>query len=250
MSKTLIAGNWKMNLAVSSAEELATGVEESAAQNSAVEVAVFPSAHLLTTVEAQLHATALGIQNVYFADEGAFTGEIAAAQAAELVSYAIVGHSERRQMFSETDEMLARKMAACIRNGLTPILCVGETQHEREELETTQVLNDQLSTGLTMLTAEDVAQSVVAYEPVWAIGTGHNAKPEDVDAAIATIRHNIGESFGARAAESVRVLYGGSVDHESVGSYLDIDRVDGLLVGGASLDISQFSAIIERANSG
>ena len=251
MSKPLIAGNWKMNLNVETSKTLASSVDGCAKKyKKQVDIAVFPSAHLLTTVKSELSHASLGVQNVYFKDEGAFTGEVSAAQAAELTDYAIVGHSERRHVFGESDEMIARKAAACVRNELLPIICVGETQHEREQGETTQVLNDQIATGLTMLTAEDVAGSIIAYEPVWAIGTGNSAKPDDVEQAIATIHRSVEEAFGSRAAESVRVLYGGSVQADTAGAFLDLEAVDGLLVGGASLDSSEFNAIIERAANG
>lgn len=251
MSKPLIAGNWKMHLSEPESRGLAEQVEaQAAAYTDTVETAVFPSSIALSSVNSLVESTATGVQNIYFADEGAFTGEIAAAQVSDVVDYAIVGHSERRYIFGETDETVARKTAACIRNHITPIVCVGETLHERQENETVQVLNDQISTGLTMITSEDVAGSVIAYEPVWAIGTGENAKPEDVASAARTIDRAIGEMFGRKTADQVRVLYGGSVSSETAGSYLDLEEISGLLVGGASLKEHEFKAIIERAANG
>lgn len=251
MSKPLIAGNWKMHLRLDQSQSLAEKVETCAAEYAeAVEVAVFPSMHALVRVEPQLEYAQLGAQNVYYADEGAYTGEVSATQAAELAGYAIVGHSERRYIFGENNETIARKTSACIRNGLSPLVCIGETQHEREEGETTQVINDQIATGLTMLTTDDVANITIAYEPVWAIGTGNYARPEDVESAIKTLRHAIRETFGQAAADSVRVLYGGSVNADTAGSYLDLDTVNGLLVGGASLREDEFNAIIKRAADG
>ncbi len=251
MSKPFIAGNWKMNLGLEASITLATSVDERAKEHKEkVDVAIFPSFHILSAASDKISHAKLGAQNVYFKDEGAFTGEVSAAQVSELVDYAIVGHSERRYVFGEVDELIARKAAACVRNELTPIICVGETQHEREQGETTQVINDQIATNLTMLTAEDVASSIIAYEPVWAIGTGNTARPEDVARAIDTIHHSVEETFGARAAESVRVLYGGSVKADTAGAFLDINQVDGLLVGGSSLDGDEFGAIINRAADG
>lgn len=251
MSRPLIAGNWKMHLNVQESCTLAEQVEAQARTYSdTVETAIFPSFIAISSVKPLVDSAVTGAQNVYFADEGAFTGEVAAAQVNDMADYAIVGHSERRYVFGETDETIARKTAACIRNHITPIVCVGETLHEREENETVQVLNDQISTGLTMVTSEDVAGSVIAYEPVWAIGTGENAQPEDVSSAIRTIRRAIGEMFGQKTADQVRLLYGGSVSAETAGSYLDLEEVDGLLVGGASLKEHEFNAIIERAANG
>lgn len=240
-----------MHLDVPQSCTLAEHVEKQADECAAkVETAIFPSLMAVTDIKPALKTATLGVQNVYFADEGAYTGEVSAAQVADLVDYALVGHSERRYIFEETDETIARKAAACIRNHITPILCVGETHQERVDNETVQVLNDQIATGLTMLTAQDVADSVIAYEPVWAIGTGENAKPEDVTSAIQIIRRTINEMFGAAAAKEVRILYGGSVTKDTAGAYLDLEEVNGLLVGGASLKEQEFNAIVKRAANG
>lgn len=240
-----------MHLNVHDSCVLAEQVESQArAFSEKVETAIFPSAMAIPGVNQIIETAMAGIQNIYFADEGAFTGEISGAQMAGLVDYAIVGHSERRYIFDETDETIARKTAACIRNHITPILCVGETLHERKDGETTQVLNDQISTGLTMVTSQDVTGSVIAYEPVWAIGTGESARPEDVSSAIQVIHRAVGEMFGSKTKEHVRVLYGGSVTKDTAGAYLDLDEVDGLLVGGASLQEQEFNGIIERAANG
>lgn len=240
-----------MHLNAQQSRTLAERVESHADKfASQVNTVIFPSAINLSEVKEVLKSTRLGVQNVYHADEGPFTGEISAAQAVGLAEYAIVGHSERRHLFHETDEMIARKAASCLRNEITPIVCVGETQHEREEKETVQVLNDQVGTGLTMLTAQDVENSVIAYEPVWAIGSSNNARPEDVNSAVDTIRRTVAEMFGEKTSKKVQVLYGGSVDKDTAVAYLNLDAVDGLLVGGASLNDHEFSAILERAASG
>lgn len=253
MSKKLIAGNWKMHLSVDDSRSLAEGVATSVADyTDSVDVVVCPGTVAITEVSRALKETPVqvGAQNIYHTDEGAFTGETSAVQIKDHAEYVITGHSERRQIFHETNEDVARKVAACIRSEMTPILCVGETGYERDHGETTQVINDQLATCLTMLVASDVEAMVVAYEPVWAIGTGENAKPDDVSRAVATIRSTIKEMFGEKSSQGTRVLYGGSVKADTAGSYLDLEGVDGLLVGGASLDENEFVSIVERASNG
>ena len=153
----------------------------------------------------------LAAQNLYFKDEGAFTGEVSAHQLRGLVQYAIIGHSERRHIFKEHDKEIRAKVQAAVRHGITPVLCVGETAHERTNKETTGVLHDQLVGGLANLTADEVQTMVIAYEPVWAIGTGNSATTKDVEAAVRTIRHQIDHLYGKETAELVRVIYGGSV---------------------------------------
>lgn len=245
-SKTIIAGNWKMHLTMDQSEVLATRVQELTAKYvKDVEVVICPSYIALARVSEAAPKLSLGVQDVFYADEGAYTGEVAAAQAKEFAQFAIVGHSERRHIFNESSEDVARKAAACIRNEMTPIVCVGETEVERDHGETRQVLNDQIAASLTMLTAGEVRDIVIAYEPVWAIGTGKNARPEDVTAAVATIRAAITEMFGAKTAAVCRILYGGSVKADTAASYLKLEGVNGLLVGGASLNDHEFSTIVE-----
>ncbi|MEX0748820.1 MAG: triose-phosphate isomerase [Candidatus Saccharimonadales bacterium] len=249
MSKTLIAGNWKMHLTAEQSRGLAERVEKTAVKYSkAVDVVVCPTHVCLPAVAAVTKKLSVGAQNIYFADEGAFTGEVSANQVKEFVRYVIVGHSERRHVFGELNEMVARKAAACLRHNLTPIICVGEIGYERDHGETVQVLNDQIATGLTMLTAAEIEQIVIAYEPVWAIGTGENAKPEDVAAAARTINQAIQEMFGAAAASKCRILYGGSVTAATAASYLALEEISGLLVGGASLNEHEFNDIVEQAS--
>jgi triosephosphate isomerase len=189
----------------------------------------------------------LAAQNAYYQDEGAFTGEVSMTMLRELVHYCIVGHSERRHVFGETDDDAAKKVAAAIRNEISPILCVGETQHERLQGETKQVLHDQTTVGLRDITAHELESVVIAYEPVWAIGTGDYAKPDQVIEAIALIRSNISHLYGKAASQQVRVLYGGSVDANNARAYLESPGVDGLLVGGASINYHQFADIIDSA---
>lgn len=189
----------------------------------------------------------LGAQNAYFVDEGPFTGEVSAAQLRNLVDYVIVGHSERRLHFGESNELVARKVAAVVRNQMTPILCFGENLSERQDEETDLVIHDQLTAGLVMLTSEEVSQMVLAYEPVWAIGTGEIAKPGQVEQAVKIIRNTIKELYGATTASQVRVLYGGSVVADYVSGYLKVKGLDGFLVGGASLHPEEFSKIVATA---
>lgn len=189
----------------------------------------------------------LASQNLYWKDEGAYTGEVSAHQLRGLVSYAIIGHSERRHVFGEHDKDVRNKVQAAVRHGITPILCVGETAHERASKETSGVLHDQIVGGLANLTADEVAELVVAYEPVWAIGTGDNALPSDVENAVHIIRRQIEHLYGRTTAAAVRVLYGGSVSSQNAASYLAGPSVDGLLIGGASLKAPEFKAIVEAA---
>jgi triosephosphate isomerase len=189
----------------------------------------------------------LAAQNAYFRDEGAFTGEVSFAMLHDLVDYVIIGHSERRIYFGEGLDMIKDKVAGCVRNRITPILCVGETAQERHAAETNQVLHDQVTTALSNLTDNEVAGMVIAYEPVWAIGAGDPAKPDQIEAAVKFIRSQVSELYGAKTAESVRVIYGASVDADFVKGILELKGVDGLLPGGASLNYHKFSGIVEAA---
>lgn len=189
----------------------------------------------------------LAAQNLYWRDEGAFTGEVSAHQLRGLVNYAIIGHSERRHVFGEKDKDIRAKVQAAVRNGITPILCVGETAHERSAKETAGVIHDQVVGGLANLTAEEVADIVIAYEPVWAIGTGTPAVPKDVEHAVKLIRRQIEHLYGKATAEAIRVIYGGSVVAHNASEFLEAPGVDGLLPGGSSLNAEEFSGIVEAA---
>jgi len=192
----------------------------------------------------------LAAQNFYWRDMGAYTGEISATQLRGIVQYGLVGHSERRHVFHESDKDIRAKVQAAIRNHIKPVLCVGETAFERSEGETQAVLHDQLIGGLANVTSEELEDITIAYEPVWAIGTGQNALPTDVSAAVRSIRSQIKHLFGSSAADNIQVLYGGSVTTDSAASYLDLPDVDGLLIGGASLDAHVFSDIVKKAHKG
>jgi triosephosphate isomerase (TIM) len=192
-------------------------------------------------------------KTAYWRDEGPFTGEVSFTMLRELVHYVIVGHSERRQVFQESLETIRDKTVAAVRNGITPILCIGETKHERQQGETKQVLHDQLMTGLSNLTAREVADAVIAYEPLWAISNGKDfnnheiARPDQVAEAVNYIRSYVHDVFGPKASKNLRVLYGGSTTPDVVQGFLNVPGVDGFLVGGASLNYHSFSEIVANA---
>ena len=251
MRKLLIVGNWKMNLTTHEASLLAHRLHERIAVHQNIQVALAPSMLYLQplSLEVDRRKFQLAAQNAYAKDEGAYTGEVSFAMLRELVHYCIIGHSERRLYFHETLEDVRDKVAASIRNKITPILCIGETHEERRLGETNQVLHDQLTTALSNLTADDVEHMVIAYEPVWAISTfgGILAKPQDVADAMRRIRHEVKELYGERAAEMVRILYGGSVNDQIARGYLELDDCDGVLVGATSLNYHAFAGIVDTA---
>lgn len=249
-TKKLIVGNWKMNLTIHEASILVHGLAQDIAVHRDVEVVVAPTLLALQSVSLQIdrRQIKLAAQNFYWRDHGAFTGEVSATQLRGLVEYAIVGHSERRHVFHEHDKEIRGKVQAAIRNDIRPIVCIGETAHQRADGETAGVLHDQLLGALANITSEEFSDIVIAYEPVWAIGTGNNATPDDVSKAIRSIRRQIEHLYGETAANDVRVLYGGSVTPESAPTYLATNGVDGLLVGGASLSRPSFAAIVAAAH--
>ncbi len=251
MSRTLIVGNWKMHLNVAQSSLLVHRLHQRIKAHRDVEVVLAPSMLALQPLSREIdrHKFRLAAQNAYHKDEGAFTGEVSFTMLRGLVHYAIIGHSERRLYFNESHEVVRDKVTACVRNGITPILCVGETHEERRLGETKQVLHDQLTTALHGLTAEEVATIVIAYEPVWAISTfgGELAKPHDVETALAFIRLQVQELYGDHVVAAMRVLYGGSVDETTVQGYLQVPGCNGALVGGASLNYHKFAAIVDGA---
>jgi triosephosphate isomerase len=247
MRKILIAGNWKMHLNTHQASLLVHRLHERIQIHRSIEVVLCPPMLTLQPISLQIDRRKfrLGAQNAYHKDEGAYTGEVSFTMLQGLVHYALVGHSERRHVFNESLDDVAAKVAASVRNGITPILCVGETHLEKVAHETHQVLHDQVMSALSGLTAENVENMVIAYEPVWAIGAGVTPKPHEVEDAIKTIRHNISELYGKKAAEKVRVIYGASVKPDNARGLLDIPGNDGLLVGGASINYMQFAGIVD-----
>lgn len=247
---TLIVANWKMNLNMHEASLYLHQLAETVKVRRDVEIVLAPTMFTLQSLSLQVNRRQfkLAAQNLYWRDHGAFTGEVSATQLRGIVDYALIGHSERRHVFGETDKDVRNKVQAAIRNGIRPILCVGETTAERTYGETLDVLHDQLVGGLTNVTSEELKQVVIAYEPVWAIGTGNNALPQDVAKAIKAIRGHVKHLYGKQASEDVQVLYGGSVTADSAADYLAIPDVDGLLVGGASLDDHAFNEIVKKAH--
>lgn len=251
MKKTLIVANWKMHLNTSQASVLLHRLQERIKIHRDVEVVLAPSHLLLQPMSMQVDRRKfrLSAQDGHHKDEGAFTGEVSFTMLRDIVHYSIIGHSERRLYFNESLQTVRDKAAACVRNEITPIICVGETHNERKAGETRQVLHDQVSTAVSHLTSGEVEDIVIAYEPVWAISTfgGQTAKPDDVQKELEFIRKQIAELFGKKAANRVRVLYGGSVDDATVGGYLRLDDCDGALVGGASLNYHKFAGIVDQA---
>lgn len=251
MNKTLVIANWKMHLDTQQASILLHRLHERIKVHRSVEVVLAPSMLTLQPLSLQIDRRKfrLAAQNAYHKDEGAYTGEVSFAMLRGLVHYAIIGHSERRLLFDETLEIVRDKVAAAVRSEITPILCVGETRTERRAGETRQVLHDQVTSAVSNLTADEIEHMVIAYEPVWAISTfgGEIAKPDEIAREIKFIRHQVSELYGPKTAKAVRILYGGSVDDNSVGAYLSIDDCGGVLVGGASLNYHKFSEIVGKA---
>jgi triosephosphate isomerase len=252
--RPLVSGNWKMNLthleAINVIQKFSYSLD--ASDPSFVDISVHPPFTALrsaqTVIEADDLPFSLGAQNVHWEASGAYTGEISPGMLAKLgVAYVIVGHSERRELFGETDDMVARKVAAVFAAGMTPIMCVGETLDEREAGSTESKVLGQLRAGLAGLNPEQIARMVVAYEPIWAIGTGRNATPDDAQTVCRAIRGALIADHGAPAGAGVRVQYGGSVKAANAGEILAQPDVDGALVGGASLDPTEFAQIIAAA---
>ena len=249
--KPLISGNWKMHHnhfeAIQTIQRLAYALSSSDYEN--VEVSVHPPftdlRSLQTVIEADEIPITLGAQHCHWEDKGAFTGEVSPEMLAKLnVSFVLVGHSERRHIFGESNEDINKKVRAVISKEMIPILCVGETSEEREEGRTIEVVETQLEEGLSDVKASDVASMVIAYEPVWAIGTGKNATPEDAQEVCKAIRKKVGNDWKA-ASDEVRIQYGGSVKGVNAPDLMKQIDIDGLLVGGASLDPDEFSRIIK-----
>lgn len=239
-----------MNLNVGEASLFVHKLGEKVKRTRDVEVVLAPTMLALQPVSLQIHHHdfKLAAQNFYWRDDGAFTGEVSANQLRGLVQYGLVGHSERRHIFNESGKDIRAKVQAAFRNNIIPVLCVGETAGERAVGETNDILHDQLIGGLSNITSEEVEHLVIAYEPVWAIGTGNNATPADVEAAVKAIRSQIRHLFGVEPAKKVRILYGGSVTADNATSYMNTPGIDGLLIGGASLNVHTFATIVNQAH--
>jgi triosephosphate isomerase len=247
MRKKFVAGNWKMYTTLAGAQKLAQEVVDGLGSEQRVTVAVCPPFPYLAQVGKVLQGSrvGLGAQNMYPEKEGAFTGEVSPTMLLDVgCKYVIIGHSERRHKLGESDAFLNQKVKAGLAAGLDVIFCVGETLEEREANQTDSVLDRQVSQGLAGVATEALARLVIAYEPVWAIGTGRNATPQQAQDAHAFIRRRVGQIFGEKTAQSLPIQYGGSVKPENAASLLGQSDVDGALVGGASLKADQFLAIV------
>lgn len=251
--KPVMAANWKMNKTHIEAqlfvEELRNRLKPDAPDK--VDIVICPPFTSIRTVQTTIDGDDLGFgvgaQNMHWEDAGAYTGEVSAAMLAKLgVKYVVLGHSERREYFDETDEMVNKKVQAAIEAGLTPILCVGETLEERESGVTEEKLARQITAGLKGVKPEQMKTMIVAYEPIWAIGTGKTASPSDAESSIAFIR-GCCASISAEAAEAVRIQYGGSVKPDNIAELMAEPNIDGALVGGASLDAADFARIVDFA---
>jgi len=249
--RPILAGNWKMHHthldAIQVVQKLSYQVDPKTYDD--VDVVVCPTFTALrsvqTTLEADRIPIQLGAQDVHWEEHGAFTGEVSPTMLEKLnVAYVIVGHSERRELFGETDDNVNKKVQAVLAHGMTPILCVGETLDEREAGQTQAKVTGQVRAGLAGVKAEVAATVVLAYEPIWAIGTGKNATSEDANETIGQIRAEVREMFGAGTASEIRIQYGGSVKPGNIGELMEMPEIDGALVGGASLDPDDFARII------
>ena len=250
MRTPIVAGNWKMNKTVEEARSLVFDMSRKLREIEGVEKVLCPPFPALLAVSALLQGTdiGLGAQNLHWEEKGAFTGEVAPNMIAEFCQYVIIGHSERRAYFGETDETVNRKLRAAIRHNLTPIICVGETEDEYESGQTGEVVRRQISQGLADVDPAKAAEIIVAYEPVWAIGTGKASSPENANAVLAEhIRPALTDLFGGDTAQAIRIQYGGSVKGSNAAEFFNQPEIDGALVGGASLKTDDFVAIVQAA---
>ncbi len=245
--RPLIAGNWKMFKTCSEAVEAAGQLVKLVAMTSDIDVMIAPQFTALAPVSDVVRGSrvSLGAQNLFWETEGAYTGEISPVMLLSVgCKYVIIGHSERRQYFDETDETVNKKIKSAIKNDLVPVLCVGESEKERESKETFSVLDKQVKKGIEGFSSDDLKTLVIAYEPVWAIGTGKTATTDQAQEAHQFLRSVLEKSFGNMLAKSIRILYGGSVKPNNIAELMAMPDIDGALVGGASLDPETFSKIV------
>ncbi len=249
MRTPIIAGNWKMFKTVPEAKSFIEEIKGKAEVAGVESVICAPFTNLPALVEAvKGTAIKIGAQNLHFEDDGAYTGEISGIMLKDLgVDYVIIGHSERRAYFAESDEIVNKKAHAAFKHGITPIICVGEKLEEREADQTKAVCKVQTEGALKGLTAEQVAQAVIAYEPIWAIGTGKSSTAQDANEVISYIRELVKGLYGQSVSDAVRIQYGGSVKPENVVEYMGQSDIDGALVGGASLQPTSFVQLVEGA---
>jgi triosephosphate isomerase len=250
--KPVIAGNWKMHhdhfVAIQVVQKLSYRLEEEDFE--ACDVVICPPftdlRTLQTIIDADRLKILLGAQNCFWEDEGAFTGEVSPPMLKKLnVQFVIVGHSERRQLFGETDEGVNLKVKAVLKHGMTPIVCVGETLEEREADATAARVTSQTNAAFAGVKAADAASCIIAYEPIWAIGTGRNATPQDANDTISVIRGAVRDLYGAETADAVRIQYGGSVKSGNIKELMAMPEIDGALVGGSSLDPDEFARVVQ-----
>jgi len=250
MRTSFVAGNWKMNKTVAEARALVSEMTPALRAVKGVEKVLCPPFMALVPVAALLQGTdiGLGAQDLYWEAKGAFTGQVSPGMVAEFCQYAIIGHSERRAYFGETDETVSKKIVAAFSAGLTPIVCIGETLSEYESGRTAEVVSGQIRAGLVALPADLAPKLVVAYEPVWAIGTGRASTAVDANVVIRDhVRKPLAEMFGVETAQSIRILYGGSVTAANAAEFFGQSDIDGALVGGASLKLDDFVRITQAA---
>ena len=248
MRKPIIAGNWKMHKTIAEAVAFVKEVKDHLPSSELVDSVVCAPALFLDRLVSETKGTRLqvGAQTMHFEDSGAFTGEISPLALKDLgVQYVIIGHSERREMFAETDESVNKKVHAAFKHGLIPIVCVGESLEQREAGETKSVVGEQVKKALDGLTAEQVEQVVIAYEPIWAIGTGRTSSAEDANEVCAFIRATVAELFNEEVAKKIRLQYGGSVKPSNIKDFMNQPEIDGALVGGASLDPQSYLQLLE-----
>ncbi len=246
--KKLIVANWKMNKTIGESISYIKELKELVKDVSDRDIAVCPPFTALSAVSAEIKASniALGAQDMYWEKEGAFTGAISAEMLKEIgVNYVIIGHSERRQHFNETDFTVNSKVKAALAANLAPIVCVGENEAERKNDDTKAVVEEQIKNGLMDISKEEFLKLAIAYEPVWAIGTGKNATPEEADEMHAFIREMITDMHDEETSQKVRILYGGSVKPDNIKEFMEKENIDGVLIGSASLDAKKFSDIIK-----
>ncbi len=248
MRVPIIAGNWKMNTTVSEAIKLVNEMRSRLDEITNVDKVICPPFVSLAAVGELIKGSSikLGAQNLYFEEKGAYTGEISPLMLADLCEFVIIGHSERRQYFNETGEIINNKVRAALRAGLKPILCIGERLEENEAGRTKEVVTEQLRSSLAGI--DYLSSLTIAYEPVWAIGTGKAATGEQANETISFIRHNVAKLYDKEIAQDVRILYGGSVTAENAAEFINQPEIDGALVGGASLKAPQFMRIVKQTS--
>jgi len=246
--KPIIAGNWKLNKTIREAIDLVTGLKRNLYDVNEVDIVVCPPFTAISPVSEVLSESNIGVggQNLYLEETGAFTGEVSASMLKEAgAQYVIIGHSERRALFGETNVGVNKKIKIALKEKLTPIVCVGETLEERKSDQTFKVIESQITEGLESLTPDQLSECVMAYEPVWAIGTGLNATPEQAQEVHKFIRELLVKNFNKEVANGIRIQYGGSVKPDNVAGLMSQEDVDGALVGGASLDVDSFTKIVK-----